>query len=55
MKKTFCDRCGQDILGASGIHFEANAIISDMFDSIDLCRNCWKEFITWIKEPHIPK
>ena len=49
-EKTYCDRCGND-LNKDNLEifmFKYIFIFSETPKSIDLCRNCFKEFKNWV-------
>ena len=53
MKKTFCDRCSEEVSRRTGTHF-----VSDKDSGpadFDLCKSCVSDLTNWLKGEPIPK
>ena len=49
MNKSFCDRCGKEIPQFQNILFEIKQIISNGKMPVELCEDCSKQLIEWLK------
>ena len=45
MKKTFCDRCGEEVPFSGNVQ---RFTIFDINKSVDLCDKCYMQFVRWI-------
>ncbi len=51
MRRIFCDKCKDEILGKTGVNFAASdALSKHNIDEFDLCADCIMLLLNWIKE-----